>query len=193
MQHEEEHYDLIMACKQGDRQALESLIDFYAQPVHRLIYSVLRNGSVVDDLAQETFMRMITNIQNYEFRAPFRAWLFRIAVNLCRDHIRKKKVRKIVTYFEVDPETGEQQTFHDQKQNPLSDVQSNETMDAIQKAISKLPQPLQTVFILREVNDLTYEEIARSLKIRVGTVKSRLFRARKQLADVLYPQLKELS
>ena len=192
MQHKEEHYDLIMACKQGDRQAMESLINIYADPVHRLIYSILRNPSVVDDLAQETFIRMITNIKNYELRAPFRAWLFRIAVNLCRDHMRKKKVRKIVTHFAVDPDTGEQQTFHDHKQNPLSDVQSSETMEAIQKAISKLPQSLQLVFVLREVNDLSYEEIAKSLKIRVGTVKSRLFRARKQLAELLYPQMEEL-
>lgn len=189
---QQENYTLLLACKTGDKKAMEEIINIYSNPVHRLIYSILRNDDSVEDLAQETFVRMVLSIQNYEFRAPFKSWLFRIAVNLCRDHLRKKKVRKIMHHFEVDNDSGEIQDFEDKQQDPLSSIQSEEKMDMIIEALQNLSESSRTVFILREMNELTYEEIAKTLRWRIGTVKSRLFRARKELADILAPQLEEL-
>lgn len=164
----------------------------YASSVHNLIYSIIHDSSIVEDLAQETFVRMFLSLQNYEFRAPFRSWLFRIAVNLCRDHIRKKKVRRIITRFQVDEESGEEQIFIDDDQDTAALIHNSERMQLVTEALEKLPESSRTVFVLRELKDLSYEEIAETLHWKIGTVKSRLFRARRELADILGPNLEEL-
>lgn len=183
---------LIQASKTGDHQAMSQLIDFYSSSVHKLIYSILRDSQIVEDLAQETFIRMLTSLDHYEFRAPFHAWLYRIAVNLCRDHLRKKKVRHIVGRFKFDEESGAEEEFVDPHQDPTADVQNSEKWQLIENALSRLHDSSRTVFVLREIKDLSYEEIAETLNWKIGTVKSRLFRARRELADLLGPHLEEL-
>ncbi|MBN1464995.1 RNA polymerase sigma factor [candidate division KSB1 bacterium] len=183
---------LIDASKQGDNDAMTKLINTFASSVHNLIFSIIHDRSIVEDLAQETFVRMFLSIHHYEFRAPFRSWLFRIAVNLCRDHLRKKKVRKIVTRFQVDQETGEEQNFTDEDQDPSAAINESEQTRLITDALAKLPESSRLVFVLREMKDLTYEEIAATLKWKIGTVKSRLFRARRELAEILGPRLEDL-
>ena len=183
---------LISAGKKGDNDAMTQLINMHASSVHNLIYSIIRDNSIVEDLAQETFVRMFLSIHHYEFRAPFRSWLFRIAVNLCRDYLRKKKVRKIVNRFQIDEETGEEQTFVDNDQDPTAEIQNSERMKLITSALDKLSESSRIVFVLREMKDLSYEEIAETLNWKIGTVKSRLFRARRELAEILGPNLEEL-
>ena len=183
---------LINASKDGDNNAMTQLINMYAPHVHNLIFSIIRDNSIVEDLAQETFVRLFLSIHHYEFRAPFRSWLFRIAVNLCRDHLRKKKVRRIVTRFQVDGETGEEQSFVDNDQDTTALIHSSERMQLITSALEKLSESSRIVFVLREMKDLSYEEIADSLGWKIGTVKSRLFRARRELAEILGPDLEEL-
>ncbi len=183
---------LIVAAKNGDNKAMTDLINMYASSVHNLIFSIIHDVSIVEDLAQETFVRMFLSLKNYEFRAPFRSWLFRIAVNLCRDHMRKKKVRRIISRFQVDDESGEEQTFIDDDQDTAALIQDSERMQLITHALEQLPESSRLVFILREMKDLSYEEIADTLQWKIGTVKSRLFRARRELADILGPNLEEL-
>ncbi len=193
MVHEkEEHEELLLASKQGDKDAMTQLINQFSPSVHNLIFSIIREPHAAQDLAQETFIRMLLNIKNYEFRAPFRAWLFRIAVNLCRDYLRKKKVRKIMTPFQTDPDTGEQQIFVDESADPIKSFEDNERMKLIYKAIDKLPKSSRVVLVMREIQQLSYDEIAEILNWKIGTVKSRLFRARRELAEILSPQLEEL-
>lgn len=188
----EELHRLVMAGKSGDRTAMSQLVTTFSEPVHNLIFSIIRDGVVVDDLAQETFVRMLLSIEKYEFRAPFRSWLFRIAVNLCRDYMRKKKVRRIITRFQIDRETGEEQTFFDAEQDPSQNVQNSERMHMIQSALEKISESSRIVFVLREFKDMSYDEIAETLGWKIGTVKSRLFRARGELAELLSPHLEEL-
>ncbi len=183
---------LIKAGKNGDNKAMTALINMYASSVHNLIYSIIHDASIAEDLSQETFVRMFLSLGKYEFRAPFRSWLFRIAVNLCRDHMRKKKVRRIITRFHVDEESGEEQTFVDDDQDTAALIHNSERMQLITAALDKLPESSRLVFVLREIKDLSYEEIAETLHWKIGTVKSRLFRARRQLAELLGPNLEEL-
>lgn len=183
---------LINASKKGDNDAMTKLINIYASSVHNLVFSIIRDDAIVEDLAQETFVRMFLSIRHYEFRAPFRSWLFRIAVNLCRDHLRKKKVRKIITRFQVDDESGEEQIFMDAEQDPSAAINRSEQVQLITDALAKLPESSRLVFVLREMKDLSYEEIAETLNWKIGTVKSRLFRARRELAEILGPRLEEL-
>ena len=188
----EKLFELVNAGKSGDREAISQLVTTFAPSIHNLIFSIIRDGSVVEDLAQETFVRMLLSIDRYEFRAPFRSWLFRIAVNLCRDHMRKKKVRRIMTRFQIDQNTGEEQSFVDSEQDPTNKVHESERMHIINQALNKISESSRIVFVLREMKDLSYEEISESLGWKIGTVKSRLFRARRELAALLTPKMEEL-
>ena len=188
MQKPEENHELIIAAKKGDQKALTQLIELFSEPVHSFLYSMLGNNEYVEDLAQETFLKMLKAINKYESRAPFRAWLFRIAVNICRDHLRKKKVRKIVTYISHDDE--QEIPIIDVDQNPHRNFENMESRIMLEKILNKIPPPLRTVFILRDIQDFTYEEISKTLNWNLGTVKSRLFRSRKEIAKY-YNELQE--
>lgn len=187
MTNQDENYRLVIASKNGDMDALAKLIQSHSESVHSVIYSILGNRDIVQDLAQETFLRMISALDSYEFKAPFRAWLIRIAVNLCRDHLRRKKVRRIMTGFHTTDDSEQERQFTDKAQNPVQDLLEKERMEYLQKALLKLPTSLKTVFILRDIQDFSYDEIAATLNWRLGTVKSRLFRARNELAKILSP------
>jgi RNA polymerase sigma-70 factor (ECF subfamily) len=187
------NHDLINASKAGDTKAMEKLINIHAEAVHSLIYSMLGNRDLVDDIAQETFLRMCIAIKDYEYKASFRSWLFRIAVNLCRDHFRRSRVRRIISNFHHYEQTDQNHIFMDHSQNPLHSLEQKENTAYIHKAIGKLSTLLRTVIILRDIQDMTYEEIANTLNWRLGTVKTRLFRARRQLAEILRPYREELS
>lgn len=190
---DEEKLDkLVQASKEGDQTAMSELVTLYAPSVHNLIFSIIRDSTIVEDLAQETFVRMLLSIEKYEFRAPFKSWLFRIAVNLCRDHMRKKKVRRIITRFQVDRESGEEQSFIDEEQDSSKMVHESEQMDIIFSALNKISEYSRIVFTLREMKGLSYEEISETLGWKIGTVKSRLFRARRELAELLGPHLEDL-
>ncbi len=192
MANQDEEYRLIIASKNGDTDALTKLIQSHSESVHSVIYSILGHRDIVEDLAQETFLRMISAIESYEFKAPFRAWLIRIAVNLCRDYMRRKKVRRIVTGFQKADEPDVERQFIDKSQNPVQDLIVKERMEYLQNALLKLPSSLKIVFVLRDIQDFSYDEIARTLNWRLGTVKSRLFRARKELARILSPYREDM-
>lgn len=188
----EELHDLIVASKNGDEQALSRLIASYAESVHGLIFSIIGDRHVVEDLAQETFLRAITALHQYEFRAPFRSWLYRIAVNLCRDHFRRKKVRRIVSHYEKEDNQADENILIDHGENPDQYLEREEKRRHIEAALDQLPPTLRTVFVLRDIQELSYEEIAGMMSWRLGTVKSRLFRARKELAQILSPIVEDL-
>lgn len=188
----QDHQELILAGKQGDESALTQLIELYAPFVHRLIFSIVRDDSVVEDLAQDAFIKMLTAIENYEFRAPFKSWLTRIAVNVCRDHLRKKKVRSIMNFFKVNEETNEEQSFMDESPNPVMLLEKDERKKILLRAMERLPASSRMILVLRELNQLSYEEIAAALGWKMGTVKSRLFRARQELLQELAPYREDL-
>jgi len=188
----ENNYDLINASKAGDAKAMEKLIKIHAEAVHGLIYSIIGNRNVVEDLAQETFLRALMAIKNYQFKASFRSWLFRIAVNLCRDHFRRSKVRKIVASLDRHEDPKQEHFLIDDSPNPLTSLEREENITTIRKAINQLPPTLRIVITLRDIQDMTYEEISKTLNWRLGTVKTRIFRARRQLAEILRPYREEL-
>lgn len=185
---ENEHSELIIAAQKGDEKAITQMIELYASHVNGLIYSIVGYRDVAQDLAQETFLKMLQALPHYEFRAPFRTWLFRIAVNQCRDYLRKKRVRAIMTFFDDHADGFD---VRDYSPSPHVNLEKQETMDHILHALAQLPLSLRTVFILRDIQELSYEEIANTLKWRMGTIKSRLFRARKELALQLSKHVKE--
>src|SRR3990172_1916379 len=183
----DENYALIIAGKNGDKKALSELVECYSETVHSVIYSIVGNKDYVEDLAQETFLKMIVALPAFEFRAPFKSWLVRVAVNLCRDHLRRKKVRRIMLPFLEQEFQDKSWQYADAEQNPARDVLRKERNHHLQQALKQLSGNLRNVFILRDIQDFSYEEIAHALNWRPGTVKSRLFRARAELAKILGP------
>ncbi len=183
-------HDLIIASQAGDEQAMTQLINLYSSAVHGFIFSLLGDRFLVEDISQETFLRAFLAIRKYEFRAPFQSWLFRIAINLCRDHLRKRKVRKIVRSL-YNPQNEEEIEFPDERPDALQQTLLNERSNAVHQALQRLPDALRKVIILRDLQEYSYEEIAQLLNWRMGTVKSRLFRARQELAELLKPYLED--
>ena len=189
---QDENYALIVASKEGDYESLTKLIDTYSRIVHAVIYSIVNNKQTTEDLAQETFLKAINGLRSYEFRAPFKSWILRIAVNLCRDYLRRKKVRKIILPFGDKDDQVDETIFFDDSGNPSDELDKKERISHLQKAIGQLPLELKKVLILRDIQELSYEEIAEALGWRIGTVKSRLFRARNELHKSLSPIWEEI-
>jgi RNA polymerase sigma-70 factor (ECF subfamily) len=118
--------------------------------------------------------------------------LFRIAVNLCRDHFRRKKVRRIVSHYEREDSQADESVLIDHSENPAQILDREEKRRYIESAVGRLAPALRTVFVLRDIQGLSYGEIADMMSWRLGTVKSRLFRARRELAGILSPYMEEL-
>jgi RNA polymerase sigma-70 factor, ECF subfamily len=184
---QEENYALIVASKEGDYASLTKLIDTYSKIVHSVIYSIVNNRQLAEDLAQETFLKVINGLHSYEFRAPFKSWILRIAINLCRDYLRRKKVRRIILPFTENDDQVDESIFFDDSKIPDDDLMKKERLEYLHEAIAHLPSDLKQVLVLRDIQEFSYEEIAETLGWRIGTVKSRLFRARSELHKKLSP------
>jgi len=168
---------LIRQSQRGDGQAIETLIRRYQDYVYRLCYLVMRNEQDADDMTQETFIRACRALPRFELRkdTSFEAWLYRIAVNCCRSRMRRK-------WYQVLPwpEPAPQIVAEVEKQ-PDRRMLQGEQRDEILEAINALGEKHRLVVILRYYAGLSNEEIARTLNIPSGTVRSRLHTARQRL------------
>jgi RNA polymerase sigma-70 factor (ECF subfamily) len=172
---------LIRRCQRGDELAVEALIRHYQNYVFRLCYLVMRNEQDAEDMTQETFIRAFRALPRYEIRkgVSFEAWLYRIAVNCCRSRMRRK-------WYQVLPwpEPAPQLVTEPDAQPDRMAVQS-EQRDEMLKAIDTLGSKHRFVVILRYYAGLSNEEIAQTLNIPSGTVRSRLHTARQRLKALL--------
>jgi RNA polymerase sigma-70 factor (ECF subfamily) len=186
--------DLVRRVAEGDAQAFESLMTRYQSPIHGFLRGMLGNREDAQDAAQEVFVRVFTQAHRYQPSAPFRSWLYRIATNVAIDAVRKRKRR----WFGLLP--ARTLTTHDgDERNPLDEVPSggatalallidDERDQHVARAVATLPRVYRAALVLRDLQDLSYEEVAVVLGCRVGTVKSRINRARNLLRDKLSPR-----
>jgi RNA polymerase sigma-70 factor (ECF subfamily) len=178
---------LIRRCQQGDRLAIEALIRRYQNYVYRLCYLVMRNEQDAEDMTQETFIRAFRALPRFEIRegTSFEAWLYRIAINACRSRMRRK-------WYQVLPwpEPAPQMVAEPEGQ-PERQMMLGEQRDQILETIDSLGEKHRLVVILRYYAGLSNEEIARTLNIPSGTVRSRLHIARKRLRELLAEQDRE--
>jgi RNA polymerase sigma-70 factor (ECF subfamily) len=166
----------------GDESTFRLLVQRHKEKVRNIIYLTLGDSDAVDDIAQEVFITVYKNLKNFRFESLFTTWLYRISVNKCKDYLRKKNVRKI---FVPIKEAGEE--FKDDLITEKNDI-SNFVMNAI----SKLPQKLKVPLLLKDIEGFSYQEIAETMECEIGTVKSRIFRAREGLKKILRPIEAEL-
>jgi RNA polymerase sigma factor (sigma-70 family) len=168
--------DLIRAAQSGDRDALISLLREIETHVYRTAYYILNNEQDAMDAAQEALIRIYTKIDSYEEKAQFKTWVQRIVTNICIDKFRRTKASvSIEEHNMVFP------TDNNVEQEVLSSYAAKD----IREAIHLLPEHHRTVVVLRYLQDFSYTEIADSLGLPLNTVKSYLFRARRQLQTLL--------
>lgn len=174
---------LIHRAAKGDEAAFEQLLTQHEKSVYNLCLRMTGNPEDAMDVSQEVFLRVWKNLGSYQFDAAFSTWLFRIASNACIDFLRAKKRRNDVSLTMQDENDGEDKELAVPDETPLPEEQllAKEQQRAVMKAMSELPPDFREILQLRVVEGLPYEEIAGILDIKVGTVKSRLARARNQL------------
>ena len=185
---------LIERVKHGDVKAFEMLVVKYQRRIERLVGRMVRDSDLVQDIAQETFIRAYRALPQFRGESAFYTWLYRIAVNTAKKALVEKKRDPLV--FEgamVSTEDGEEPS---RVENELSDGETPETVLAgkevaatVNAAIDALSEDLRQAIVLREIEGLSYEEIADVMNCPIGTVRSRIFRAREAIAIKLRPLL----
>ncbi len=169
--------DLIARSARGDQKAFAEIIRRYQRSVYRVAYALTRNTSDADDLAQETFVRAWGAIGRFEIGQPLYPWLARICTNQAFSLFRHRK-RRPETPIEPLVEAGHQWGVDD---DPADHTARSERDESIRECFAELPPEYQAVLALRVMQDLSYDEIARTLNVPIGTVMSRLSRARVEL------------
>ena len=162
----------------GNSSAFDGLLQKYQDRIYNLCRYMLENPQDAEDAAQDTFMKAYQGLKSYTPSASFYTWLYRIAVNTCLDHKRKFSFHSL--FFSSDKE-NQIDHFPSQAPSPESAYATNQSMHALQTALNKLSAKLRVVIVLSELEGLSYEEIAEILDVSVGTVKSRISRARDEL------------
>lgn len=182
-------HQLIEATRRGDEAAFAEIVDRYRNPLTNYLFRMLNDYEEAVDLAQETFVRVYFAIERYHTDYAFSTYIYRIATNLAISEIRRKKRRKLLslTSFFQNDDSSETQEFHppDEKSLPDEDLIENERHRTIEKAIATLPDKYRAPIVLREIQELSYEEIAQILGLGLGTTKSRISRARGLLREKL--------
>jgi RNA polymerase sigma-70 factor (ECF subfamily) len=179
-----EDAETLRRCREGDERAYREIVERYQRQVYSLAMRMLRSAEDAEDLTQDTFVRMFKAIDRYDPERPFAAWLMTIASRLCIDHIRRRKVRPLPLVRE-DPGSHEEQTIdvEDPGLGPDEITSHREEERQAQTLIDSLPPHYRIVVVLRHQQDLSYEEIAQSLDLPIGTVKARIHRARALLKN----------
>ena len=185
------NYDLIILCQKGsqpDRGAFTELLNRYQSHVDRVLYHLAPDWQDRADLAQEVWIRVYRNVKRLNEPVKFRGWLSRIATNLFYDELRKRKrVRHPMSLDaprRVDDGEIEWDIISDYP-SPDDNLATREFYDRLQAAIAGLPEAFRVAIVLREIEGLAYEEIAEMTEVSLGTVKSRIARARAKLQTVL--------
>jgi len=169
--------ELVAAAQRGDQEAFTGIVRRYQRIVYGIAYGLTRNTSDADDLAQETFLRAYQAIGRFRVGEPLRPWLSRITVNLAYSLFRRRK-RRPETPLDPLVEAGRQWAGDD---DPAQNAVDRERVDHMQAAFDELSEDHRAIMVLRIVDGLSYDEIAQTLEIPVGTVMSRLSRARADL------------
>ena len=175
---------LIERVRSGDTDAFEPLVRQYERAVYSRAYALLANVEDARDAAQEAFLRAFRSIKTFRGESRFSVWLYRLTTNVCLDALRR---RRPILPLSIDDDDGEERSIElpDLRYEPQSELERSELRRAVREALAMLPPPLRQAITLREIEGLSYEEIGELLGLVPGTVKSRIFRARARLLNIL--------
>ncbi len=183
--------ELVVRVQKGDKKAFDLLVLKYQQKISNLISRYIRDPHEVLDVTQEAFIKAYRALPNFRGDSAFYTWLYRIAINTAKNYLVAQGRRPPTD--DVEAETAEQMDVGvrlKETGTPENHVLTEEISMTVQKAIEELPEDLRTAIILRELEGMSYEEIASAMSCPVGTVRSRIFRAREAIDKKLSPLLK---
>lgn len=182
---------LVERAQGGDQRAFDVLVQKYQRKLLRLLSRYVRDAGEVEDVVQEAFIKAYRALPSFRGDSAFYTWLYRIGINTAKNYLVAQG-RRAPTSTGFDTEEAE--TFDDGDQlrdinTPENVLQSKQIGETVNAAMEALPEELRTAIVLREIEGLSYEEIAESMKCPIGTVRSRIFRAREAVAAKLRPLL----
>jgi len=179
---------LIDGLRRGDDSAYEQLLSLYEKPVYNLVYRLLANPADAPDVVQEVFLKVFRNITTFRAQSSLKTWIYRIAVNEAHNH-RRWFERKCGQEVGLEDEVSEGIHFHqvleDQERSPFESFANAEARAMIEDALQSLKPAFRSAVVLRDVEELSYDEIADILQANLGTVKSRILRGREALRVAL--------
>ncbi len=181
--------ELVARVQNGDKKAFDLLVLKYQRKIMRLLSRMIRDPAETEDVAQEAFIKAYRALPQFRGDSAFYTWLYRIAINTARNWLATNK-RRPNTSSLLENEEGE--TFNESdnltdNSTPESELASREIAQTVNKAIEDLPEELRNAIVMREIDGLSYDDIAQSMDCPIGTVRSRIFRAREAIATRLRP------
>ena len=177
---------LVRAAQQGDAVAYEELVARHRDKIYARAYSMMRNEEDALDLSQEAWVKGWQRLTQFQGESSFSTWMTRIVINLCLDQLRKQKRHRAESIEEMDDESGGvERQMPVVTVNPTERLERAELRQRIDKALAQLSTEHRTVLILHEFEELEYKEIAKRMQCSIGTVMSRLFYARRKMANLL--------
>lgn len=185
---------LVERAKRGDKRAFEMLVVKYQRRIERLVGRMVRDADLVLDIAQESFIRAYRALPQFRGDSAFYTWLYRIAVNTAKKALAEMRRDPLVTESSLAPADGGEETSRLGSEltdgaTPEAVLASKEIAAAVNAAVEELSEDLRQAIVLREIEGLSYEEIAQAMNCPIGTVRSRIFRAREAIAARLRPLL----
>ena len=171
--------DLVQRCLDGDSAAWDSLARTYWRRVFNIAYKFVARYEEAEDLTQEIFVKLFRALPTYDRRASFETWLTRLSRNLCIDHYRRRRRESETFTTDVDPDAV---PLDDLWSRPDATLEQRDEISMVRRALAKLPPTFREPVALRDIHELSYEQIASRLQLPEGTVKSRINRGRRELA-----------
>jgi RNA polymerase sigma-70 factor (ECF subfamily) len=181
---------LIRRAQKGITASFDRLVDAHYSAVYNITYRMLGEGQSASDATQVAFVRAFEALPGFRGEAAFKTWLYRIAINVCLDEIRRRESAPLSLTAEHEQEGAPtEREIPDQSDEPAGRVEQRERQEMVHRALARLPEDFRSIIVLYDINGLSYQEISDTLRIPLGTVKSRLNRARHALRDELEPHL----
>jgi RNA polymerase sigma-70 factor (ECF subfamily) len=178
---------LVEKAKSGDIKAFEKLIEDHQKKVFNIALRMIGDYDEASELAQEAFLKAYKSIKSFKGDSLFSTWIYKITTNVCLDEIRRKKKKKLISLDEDIEHDGSEfkRQIKDHSPGPESLAENNELKRMVKESINLLPEDYKIVIVLRDIQGFSYEEISRIIKCPIGTVKSRINRARRALKKIL--------
>jgi len=186
--------ELVLRAQNGDQRAFELLVVKYERRIARLLSRMIRDQSEIEDVSQEAFIKAYRALPSFRGESAFYTWLYRIAINTAKNHLSTLGRRPVLAteYEDEDGDSVDAASLVPDFHTPETELSNKQIVSTVNEAVDALPEELREAITLREMDGMSYDEIAAAMDCPIGTVRSRIFRAREAIANRLRPLLKEV-